>query len=184
MINRNWFSAKTFTIGIVAVLVAVSVIFLVTSIGRTTELTKNAFISSSSNTRVIDGDTFVYNGEKCRLLFIDAPEKDQKFGKEATDYLSALMIQATTYFTIPQINGVAVPEVDKYGRKLVLVMAGLRVLQEDMVGAGLAWVDRDCNDPVMCTILKRREKEARDAKRGLWADEAPTPPWEFRKDPK
>jgi hypothetical protein len=31
------------------------------------------------------------------------------------------------------------------------------------------------------TELKKLEKEARDARKGLWADPQPVPPWEWRK---
>ena len=31
------------------------------------------------------------------------------------------------------------------------------------------------------TVLERLEKEAREGKKGLWADPAPVPPWVYRK---
>jgi micrococcal nuclease len=30
--------------------------------------------------------------------------------------------------------------------------------------------------------LEKEEKDARDAKKGLWADPHPVPPWEWRKE--
>ncbi len=51
-------------------------------------------------------------------------------------------------------------------------------LSFEMVKAGLAWnyvhFEHD-------RTLAQLEAEARKAKRGLWADRRPTPPWEYRK---
>jgi micrococcal nuclease len=53
-----------------------------------------------------------------------------------------------------------------------------RNLNHEIVRAGLAWWFRryapDDED------LKRLEAQARQAKRGLWADAEPVPPWEWR----
>jgi micrococcal nuclease len=42
-------------------------------------------------TKVIDGDTLVCDRFKVRLCAIDAPEKQQPFGKAATDKLTQLV---------------------------------------------------------------------------------------------
>jgi endonuclease YncB( thermonuclease family) len=54
-----------------------------------------------------------------------------------------------------------------------------RNLNHEIVKAGFAWWFRGYapNDE----MLKRLEEEARLAKRGLWADKNPIPPWEYRK---
>ena len=38
-------------------------------------------VSNAEQSRVIDGDTIIYNGQKIRLFGIDAPEKKQKCKK-------------------------------------------------------------------------------------------------------
>jgi micrococcal nuclease len=51
-------------------------------------------------------------------------------------------------------------------------------VNREQVRRGYAWVYRQySSDPV----LLRLEGEARQAKTGLWSDEAPVPPWQWRK---
>ena len=53
---------------------------------------------------------------------------------------------------------------------------------EELVKAGLAWVYDEIDiDPDWGKKLKALEQEARDSKRGLWADPHPVPPWVYRK---
>src|SRR3954451_24685760 len=76
--------------------------------------------------------------------------------------------------------GVRVTGKDCYGRTLAdVTLPDGRNLNHELVKAGYAWCyrryaphDRE---------LERLEKEARDAKRGLWSDPHAIPPWEYRK---
>jgi endonuclease YncB( thermonuclease family) len=54
-----------------------------------------------------------------------------------------------------------------------------RSLNHELVGAGLAWWYRRYAPGDL--DLERLESEAREAKRGLWADAEPVPPWEWRR---
>jgi|SRR6185295_3215348 len=69
---------------------------------------------------------------------------------------------------------------DKYGRTLadVLLPDGTNINHE-MVKDGWCWWYRKY--ALGETILEGLEKDAREAKRGLWADPQPVPPWEWRK---
>ena len=59
-----------------------------------------------------------------------------------------------------------------------VVLADGTSLNRDLVKEGLAWwFFRYSND----ATLKTLEMEAREGKRGLWADPIPIPPWVFRK---
>jgi hypothetical protein len=69
---------------------------------------------------------------------------------------------------------------DRYGRVVAeIILPDGRNLNHEIVRAGFAWwyraYARGDGD------LERLEREARDARRGLWADSAPVPPWEWRK---
>ena len=75
---------------------------------------------------------------------------------------------------------VAIRDTDRYGRLVgeVLLPDG-RSLNQELVKAGMAWWYRQYapND----TTLAQFEADARTAKRGLWADAHPVPPWQWRK---
>jgi len=109
---------------------------------------------------------------KVRLHGIDCPEKGQPFGKRAKQ------------FTLDMAFGkevtVCVQTTDRYGRIVgVVILPDGKNLNWELVDVGLAWWYRKyAPDDGM---LERFEAEAREAKRGLWADKNPIPPWEYRK---
>jgi micrococcal nuclease len=125
---------------------------------------------------VLDGDTIevlhTRHAERIRLNGIDCPEKDQAFGKRAKQAASAL------------VNGKEVTlqrfGKDKYGRTIadILLPDGTNV-NHTLVKDGWCWWYRKY---VSGNVeLEKLEKEAREAKKGLWSDTNPTPPWEWRK---
>ena len=69
---------------------------------------------------------------------------------------------------------------DKYGRALadVFLLDGTNV-NHALVKDGWCWWYRKYAPGD--TVLEGLEKEAREAKKGLWADPQPVPPWEWRK---
>ena len=124
---------------------------------------------------VTDGDTIsvLHNGkaERIRLNGIDCPEKAQPYGHKAKEAASALVFGKDVTL---QTHGA-----DKYGRTIgdVILPDGRNVNQE-LVREGMCWWYRKFA-PGDAT-LERLETEAREAKRGLWADPHPVPPWEWR----
>lgn len=125
---------------------------------------------------VTDGDTITVlhhgRGEKIRLSGIDCPEKAQAYGQKAKEAASALVFgQPVTIVTHKQ---------DQYRRTIgdVLLPDGTNV-NHTLVQDGLCWwyrryAPRDAT-------LERLEAEARNAKRGLWGDPNPVPPWAWRR---
>lgn len=67
---------------------------------------------------------------------------------------------------------------DRHGRVLgEVVFPDGRVLNEELVAAGMAWHDtRYSKDP----MLARLERQARRARAGVWSEPRPVAPWEFR----
>jgi endonuclease YncB( thermonuclease family) len=125
---------------------------------------------------IADGDTISVlragKAVKVRLHSVDTPEKAQAFGTQARQFTSELAFQQTVT--------VLVQTTDQYGRLVgdILLPDG-RNLNQELVKAGMAWWYRPYapND----TVLAQLEAEARTAKRGLWAEAQPVPPWQWRK---
>ena len=125
---------------------------------------------------VTDGDTITVlhsgRGEKIRLNGIDCPEKAQAYGHKAKEAASALVFgKQVTIITHGQ---------DKYERTIgdILLPDGTNV-NHRLVQEGMCWWYRKYAPGD--STLERLEAEARAAKRGLWADPNPVPPWEWRK---
>ncbi len=123
---------------------------------------------------IADGDTLtVLDGaniqHKVRLAGIDAPERGQPFGTKARDRLAELTAGKTV-----AVNG---SKRDRYGRTLGRVEVEGTDVNRQMVLDGMAWHYTHYSDD---RRLAEAEAAARAAKRGLWADAAPVPPWEWR----
>jgi micrococcal nuclease len=125
---------------------------------------------------VLDGNTIevLHNTypERVRLSGIDCPEKGQAFGNNAKHAASELVFgRDVTLDTHGQ---------DKYRLTLADVfLRDGRHVNHELVKAGWCWWYRKYAPGD--TVLERLEKEAREAKKGLWADPQPVPPWEYRK---
>ena len=137
--------------------------------------------------RVIDGDTIEILKDdefvKVRLHGIDAPERSQKYGKEATDKVIELLRPVN-------MISVNILDKDRYGRYIATVHTN----DEDMVKVnsyggvrgdvglilvdqGLAWHYKKYSDS---EELEAAENYARTNKLGLWSEDEPTPPWIYR----
>lgn len=124
---------------------------------------------------VADGDTLtVLDADKVqhkiRLAEIDAPEKSQPFGQRSKQSLSDLCFKREAQ--------VHVQDRDRYGRVVGRVSCDGIDANAEQVRRGMAWVyDRYVADKRLYSI----QSSSRLAKSGLWADDSPTKPWEWRK---
>jgi len=124
---------------------------------------------------ISDGDTLTVLHDqqqvKIRLAEIDAPEKKQPFGTRSRQALAELCFkeQATIRPTAR----------DRYGRTVAKVECKGQDANAEQVRAGMAWVYRQYTPKG--SPLYAIEAEAQGARRGLWADPAPVPPWEWRR---
>lgn len=118
---------------------------------------------------------------KVRLSGIDAPEMSVKGRWQAQPYCKASRDLLREILPVGSIVTIVDMGTDKYGRTLATVVSlpDGRVVQEELLRSGLAWVYRRyCKS---CDYWIQLEEDARKNMRGLWRDNHPIPPWEWRK---
>jgi endonuclease YncB( thermonuclease family) len=125
---------------------------------------------------ISDGDTIkiLKDGKevKVRLAGIDCPEKGQPFGTKAKTFTSEKAFGKNVKLNI-------VTPADRYGRMVAdVILPDGTVLSAELVKAGLAWHYKQFSKS---KTLEDLENDAKENKRGLWADSDPVPPWNYRK---
>ena len=124
--------------------------------------------------KVVDGDTIQidYNGtkEKVRLIGIDTPEsvhpdetKNNENGKIASEYTKSLLTDKSVKIELD------VQERDKYGRILAYVYLDGKMINKKLLEDGYAQVATFPPNVKYVDEFIEIEKEAKKAKRGLWA---------------
>lgn len=129
---------------------------------------------------VSDGDTITIldsanDQHKIRLTGIDAPEKAQAFGQASKKTLSDLIFNK-------EVEVLWVKH-DRYQRILGKVVLNGQDICLEQVRRGMAWHYKKYQNeqsPEDRTKYFDAEKKARDAKVGLWIDNAPIEPAQFR----
>jgi micrococcal nuclease len=124
---------------------------------------------------VHDGDTLsVRIGTevvRVRLAGIDCPEQEQAWGARARE--------RTTELTMGRTVRVTRLGIDKFDRWLVRLASGGTDVNLALVRAGLAWHYEPNGGAIELT---EAERGARNARRGLWSDAHPEPPWQWRRE--
>ena len=123
---------------------------------------------------VMDGDTVMVlrGGQKIkvRMANIDAPEKDQTFGKQARDSLQELVGRKQV-----QIDSQAV---DQYGRIVGQISVDGRNVNQEQVKRGMAWEYSHYHSDKTYIGL---QSDAQQSRRGLWSQASPQAPWQWRR---
>lgn len=134
---------------------------------------------------VMDGDTVMAlrggHKIKIRLANIDAPEKEQGFGKQSRDSLQEMVGKK-----VVRIDSLAV---DRYGRIVGLISVDGRNINQEQVRRGMAWASKSRQPTPEPSqghipaddIYIKLQNEARQARRGLWVQPNPQIPWRWRK---
>jgi micrococcal nuclease len=149
-------------------------IILVTFISSPTLLLAEDFTAQVVG--VIDGDTIEVlredkGKERIRLYGIDCPEKRQPFSVKAKEATSTLIFGKEVRV---ETHGR-----DRHGRTLGTVFVAEKNVNQLLVREGLCWwfqkyAPKDAR-------IAELEQQAKEEKKGLWADPNPVPRWLYRR---
>jgi len=110
---------------------------------------------------------------KIRLEGIDAPELKQAFGSRAKEHLSSLIMGKDVTLIVKGE--------DLYKRTLSKILLDSQNVNLSMVRDGFAWhYSKYSKDKKFAEA----EAEARIKKKGLWMDQNPVAPWDYRSNQK
>ena len=129
--------------------------------------------------KVKDGDTIelLVDGKPVtvRLEHVDCPEKKQPFGTAAKQFTAEKCFGKT-------VRLIHSNKYDRNGRLIGVVMTdSVTNLNKELVKQGYAWHFLKYSRDSSYSLL---ERTARKLKRGLWNDNHPVAPWEWRKPKK
>lgn len=141
--------------------------------------------------KVADGDTLTAfdNGTKIkvRLYGIDTPETQksnrktgkitkpgQPYGEEAFRALEQKVLRKKVRLEVIDLDR-------RYNRLVAMVKLDGRNINREMVDEGWAWAYRQYLKRPYASDFITAEEAARSARKGLWQQPNPQPPWEFRK---
>jgi endonuclease YncB( thermonuclease family) len=130
---------------------------------------------------ITDGDTIrVLTNDnqllRVRLRNVDSPEKGQAFGQASKQNLSRYIFGRDVELHVFDI--------DRYGRALAVVILDGVDINLQQVRDGMAWVYTKYmgeSSPDTQARYLSAEAEAKQSRRGFWADPDSVPPWEWRK---
>lgn len=111
------------------------------------------------------------NGKSVRIRLegIDCPELRQGFGTVARRF--------TLVTAFGKIVRVKEAYIDSFGRTVARVYVEGQDLSLELVKAGMAWRFRAYSSDRALIVA---ETQARELKKGLWAQPNPVPPWIYR----
>ena len=123
-----------------------------------------------------DGDTVVVldslnNQITLRLAEVDCPEKSQPFGTKAKQFTSDQIYLKTIKYVVTDI--------DRYGRSIAMIYYDTdnKYLSAEIIKAGMGWHYKRYSTSKELALL---EDNAKKNKIGLWVDNNPINPSEWR----
>uniref|UniRef100_A0ACD5UX48 Uncharacterized protein n=1 Tax=Avena sativa TaxID=4498 RepID=A0ACD5UX48_AVESA len=139
--------------------------------GFTAYVKKAVDVAASGSYKKGDTNNRAPQQYRIRMRGIDAPEMKMEHGVESRNELVKLIggkcVTIHVYGT------------DQYGRYLGDIYCDDIFIQEEMLKRGFAWYFRAGEERPQ---LARWEREAREARQGLWSSDNPQKPWEWKRD--
>jgi micrococcal nuclease len=124
-----------------------------------------------------DGDTVVVldslnNQTTLRLAEVDCPEKNQPFGTKAKQFTSDQIYFKTIKYVVT--------DTDRYGRSIAMIYYDTdnKYLSAEIIKAGMGWHYKKYSTS---KELATFQENAKQNKVGLWIDNDPIEPSEFRR---
>lgn len=157
----------------IRLLVSVSFVLLATPTHADTLTGRVVGISDGDTLTLLDATNTQY---KIRLAGIDSPEKAQPFGQVCKQSLSDLAYDRAV--------AVESSKLDRYGRVIGKVLVNDQDVSLEQVRRGCGWhykkyqYEQSLDDRLN---YSRAEESARASRVGLWANNEPVPPWDWRK---
>lgn len=141
--------------------------------------------------KVSDGDTIQVTdslGTKVKVRFygIDCPETEKgnkrtgKISKQGQPYGDDALRALQGKLERQRVR-LDVMDIDRYGRTVSIVWLNNRNINLEMVSDGWAWAYKQYLDRPHASEYIQAEEQARKHRKGLWEQNNPQPPWEFRK---
>jgi micrococcal nuclease len=124
--------------------------------------------------RVVDGDTLLIDGNRrVRLQGVNSPETVkpdspiERWGPEASEFTKRFIAESGGQLRF-EVDG---ETVDKHDRFLAFAWSGDRLLNEELVRAGLARATLYYDfSPRNKERLRKAQQEAKQARRGIWSE--------------
>jgi len=123
------------------------------------------YFYDGDSVKIMDGATEY----KLRINHIDAPERNQTFGKKSRRALMLLCKDATIE--------VVITGTDQYQRQLGDLYCNKQDVSTYMISNGYAWFYKRYSKR---TEFSQLEENARKNRLGLWQDDKPIAPWVWR----
>jgi endonuclease YncB( thermonuclease family) len=135
-------------------------------------------VAASAELRVVDGDSFTFDGKAIRLWGIDTADSGQQCTRGGRPWYPGRDAAAALGEILARAEGLTCTEreVDRQGRAVSTCRAGGKDIGHAMVQAGWAWDYFEYSRGFYIPP----EAEARNAKRGVWAGDCVVP-WRYRR---